>query len=89
MKQSQGEREKLSQDLNGMIKMKTNEQDSKIMSIQDTENQQLLLNLRNENNDYKLKMKNLSKQFDNKCEQVIQTEKELKKLKVHKIYLQK
>ena len=45
------------------------------------ENQGLLLTLRNENNDLKFKLKNLIKQFENKCEEVVQCEKDFKKLK--------
>lgn len=63
-----------------MIKLKSSEQDSKIMSMNE-ETQQILFNLRNENNDLKLKIKNLNKQFDNKCEQVVQCENETKMLK--------
>jgi hypothetical protein len=80
LKQSQLEREKLNQDLNEMIKLKSTEQDSKIMSM-NAENQQILFKLRNENNDLKTKVKNLSKQFDNKCEQVLQCENDMKMLK--------
>lgn len=80
LKQSQTEREKLNQDLNDMIKLKSSEQESKIMLMND-ENQTILFNLRNENIELKSKVKNLNKQFDNKCEQVIQCEYEIKKLK--------
>lgn len=45
------------------------------------ENQSLLLTLRNENNDLKFKLKNLTRQFENKCEEVVQCEKEYKNLK--------
>ena len=63
-----------------MIKLKSSEQESKIMLMND-ENQTILFNLRNENIELKSKVKNLNKQFDNKCEQVIQCENEIKKLK--------
>lgn len=46
------------------------------------ENQALLINIRNENNDLKLKIKNLNKQFENKCEEVTQCCTDYKKLKV-------
>jgi hypothetical protein len=49
------------------------------------ETQTLLISLRNENNDLKLKLKNLNKQFDNKCEEVTQCCTDYKKLKVSKI----
>lgn len=41
-----------------------------------------LIMFRNENVDLKKKLKNLSKQFDNKCEELIQANGELKQLKI-------
>lgn len=80
LKQSQADREKLVQDMNAMMKAKSNEQDSKIMSMNE-ETQTILIDLRNENNELKGKLKNLSKQFENKCEEVIQCDKDYKQLK--------
>jgi len=76
LKQSQAEREKLASDLNMNLKVKSAEQENKILSMQE-ENQSILLNLRNENNAIKLKFKNLTKQFENKCEEVGQCGREL------------
>lgn len=56
LKQSQLEREKLTQELNSMIKIKSSEQENKILSAQE-ETQGLLFNLRNENIDLKQKIK--------------------------------
>lgn len=71
------EREKLTQELNNLIKIKNVDQENKIISMQE-ENQGLLVSLRNENNELKLKIKNLNKQFDNKCEELVQSESERK-----------
>ena len=46
------------------------------------ETQTILIDLRNENNELKGKLKNLSKQFENKCEEVIQCDKDYKQFKV-------
>ena len=81
MKQSQGDRENLTVELNNMIKFKQSEQDNKVMSIQE-ESQSVLMGLRAENNDLKMRIKNLSKQFENKCEELVQCENDYKKLKV-------
>lgn len=80
-KQSQSEREKLTNDLNVLIKSKSAEQENKILNMQE-ENQSILLNLRNENNNLKQKFKNMVKQFENKCEEVIQCEKDTQELKL-------
>lgn len=80
LKKSQTDRDRLVQDLNAMIKSKSADQESKALSISE-ETQTLLVNLRNENMDLKSKLKNLNKQFENKCEEVIQCERELKSLK--------
>ena len=40
------------------------------------------LSLRNENNALKNKMKNLTKQFENKCEELTQSENNIRNLKV-------
>ena len=64
-----------------MLKSKSVEQDSKISSMQE-ETLSLLISLRNENNDLKSKLKNLNKQFENKCEEVVQCGVDYKKFKV-------
>lgn len=51
------------------------------------ETQAILITLRNENNDLKLKLKNLNKQFENKCEEVVQCGVDYKKLKVNNEFL--
>jgi hypothetical protein len=45
------------------------------------EAQALIFSLKNENADLKLKLKNMGKQFENKCEELIAAEAELKKLR--------
>jgi hypothetical protein len=45
------------------------------------ENQSILFGLRNENNNLKLKIKNLTKQFENKCEELTQCERDATNLK--------
>ncbi len=80
LKQSQLDREKLTADINMMLKAKSAEQENKILSMHE-ENQALLLALRNENNDLKSKIKNLTKQFENKCEEVVQCGNQLFNLK--------
>ena len=80
LKQSQLDREKLTADINMMLKAKSAEQENKILSMHE-ENQSLLLALRNENNDLKSKIKNLTKQFENKCEEVVQCGNQLSGLK--------
>lgn len=81
LKQSQTDREKLTNDLASMVKSKSADQDNKILSMKE-ENQAILLNLRNENNQLKQKLKNLSKQFENKCEEVVQCGQECSNLKM-------
>jgi hypothetical protein len=53
----------------------------KNLAVQE-ENLSLLANYRNENNELKFKIKNLTKQFENKCEELVQCENDYKKLKV-------
>lgn len=75
LRQVQQEREKLSADLNSMSKSKSTEQENKILSMQE-ENQSILINFRNENNSLKQKLKQIVKQFDNKCEELAQSERD-------------
>lgn len=54
------------------------------------ENTDLIHILRNENNELKTKLKNLNKQFENKCEELIQYEQKLKSLNgIHQQELKK
>lgn len=80
LRQVQQEREKLSADLNSMSKSKSTEQESKILSMQE-ENQSILINFRNENNNLKQKLKQIVKQFDNKCEELAQWERDARHMR--------
>jgi chromosome segregation ATPase len=80
LKQSQLDRDKLSQEVNTLLKSNSEFDEHKILSMHE-EHQSILLNLRTENNDLRMKLKSISKQFDNKCEELIQCDKEMKQLK--------
>jgi hypothetical protein len=89
LSKSQSEREKLTIDMNNMLKQSKNNADSETTSAAaaskhlpfNEETQALIFGLKNENADLKFKFKNITKQFENKCEELIQCEGELKKLK--------
>ncbi|CAF0718628.1 unnamed protein product [Brachionus calyciflorus] len=87
LKQSQLEREKLTQELNSTIKINNNKSNDHqdLLTNNKNDNDSIILsnnNLRNENLELKQKIKNLTKQFDNKCEELIQTTNELKQFKL-------
>lgn len=84
LKQSQGEREKLTQDLNNMIKVaspnksETEGGSTNKETIEPSSNA-AMHNLKVENMELKNKLKNLTRQFENKCEELVQSESEMRK----------
>jgi DNA repair exonuclease SbcCD ATPase subunit len=81
LKQSQNERDKLAQELSQMIKLKSSENNEINNTKFNEELQSVLFSHKQEINDLKQRLKNVTKQFENKCEELIQSDAELKKVK--------